>query len=695
MFRSIRFHQIPHRLFHCRLFAGPQQRNPRLRQGRRFVHLQLEGLEERVMPTIFNIANGDVTGLISAINQANTDTNPDTINLAAGGTYTLTVADNSDNGLPIITAANLTINGNGATIQRSSDTPFRILDIGNSSTTTLNELTITGGYKVPDTSENGGGIYVSGTLNLNNSTVSNNTAVGFGGGIYVIGTLNMINSTISGNTASVGGGLFIESSSIARIANSTIASNTSSYQVGSGGIEFNGATLSLVNSIVADNQNSYEGGSDLEISSQGTVNAANTLIQNLTIGTINGTNVNNKIGSQYDPQLGPLQNNGGPTATMAIPTTSPAFAAGDPNLLPPGVTTDQRGFARVVNGELDMGAFQIQAGQIHFTPPPLFFSSNDQSINLSVTVTAPGPNSVNEGDVTFTVFGQTLPPANVVNGVASTTLTIPGGTAPGTYTITAVFDPPHFRGSTFTSTLTVDPLPTRVSVANVTVPFTSADPMITLNAAITTPEGVVNEGQVQFVVTNSSGAPVGQAVTANVQGGQASALFAVPPATPLGAYTITANYSDPAGNFFSSSGTGTLNIVTSPTTATITNVSIVYDLFSEHETLTAVVFNALGQTVDEGFVTFSDGGQSVTVPIINSLATATLNIPIFFENPNAHPITITYSSNTNNFSASISQSVIGQTTLEWLIQVFVFLEYYLPKIIQNAAASNSAHSAGS
>src|SRR5438552_1707656 len=77
----------------------------------------------------FTIADGDVAGLKAAINTANGNNDDDTINLAAGGAYTLTAVDNSTkgpNGLPVIGADNaggaahkLTINGNGATIQRS------------------------------------------------------------------------------------------------------------------------------------------------------------------------------------------------------------------------------------------------------------------------------------------------------------------------------------------------------------------------------------------------------------------------------------------------------------------------------------------------------------------------------------------------------------------------------------------------
>ena len=88
----------------------------------------------------FNIADGDVAGLITAMQTANTNgDSSNLINLAPGGTYVLTaVADSSPDansslaaGLPYVRNT-LTINGNGATIQRSttSGTPdFALLEV--------------------------------------------------------------------------------------------------------------------------------------------------------------------------------------------------------------------------------------------------------------------------------------------------------------------------------------------------------------------------------------------------------------------------------------------------------------------------------------------------------------------------------------------------------------------------------------
>jgi hypothetical protein len=60
--------------------------------------------------------------------------------------------------------------------------------------------------------------------------------------------------------------------------------------------------------------------------------------------------------------LGPLQDNGGPTQTMALLSGSPAIDAGDNTGAP---DTDQRGFARIVGGTIDIGAFEVQAAGQH------------------------------------------------------------------------------------------------------------------------------------------------------------------------------------------------------------------------------------------------------------------------------------------------------------------------------------------
>ena len=54
-----------------------------LNRSSRRIRPRLESLEDRLSPAVFNIADGDVGAFIAAVNAANVNNQPDTINLAA------------------------------------------------------------------------------------------------------------------------------------------------------------------------------------------------------------------------------------------------------------------------------------------------------------------------------------------------------------------------------------------------------------------------------------------------------------------------------------------------------------------------------------------------------------------------------------------------------------------------------------
>lgn len=68
--------------------------------------------------------------------------------------------------------------------------------------------------------------------------------------------------------------------------------------------------------------------------------------------------------SEGDPVLGPLTNNGGPTLTHMPQLGSPVIDGGSSAFSPPPAN-DQRGFSRVFNGIIDIGAVEVQP-----TDPP-------------------------------------------------------------------------------------------------------------------------------------------------------------------------------------------------------------------------------------------------------------------------------------------------------------------------------------
>lgn len=233
----------------------------------------------------------------------------------------------------------------------------------------------------------GGGICINfGTFNLDNSTVQGNVATFGGGGIRITsglppGTLNITNSTISGNTttgdpanpgnAQSGG---IVSQATVNITNSTLSGN-SGQNAGSAFVGANSSVLTLRNVTVVGNI-----GTGGQISAQGpgiSMIAESTIIANPVGGGPNcvGTTSIQSSGHNLEsgntcnftaasdllnanPQLGPLQNNGGITVTHALLSGSPAIDHGSN---PANLTTDQRGagFGRVVGVAADTGAFEF------------------------------------------------------------------------------------------------------------------------------------------------------------------------------------------------------------------------------------------------------------------------------------------------------------------------------------------------
>ena len=134
---------------------------------------------------------------------------------------------------------------------------------------TLNNSIITG-----NTAKNGGGIinsYFGGTITVNNTTISGNTAL-YGGGIdsfgdtYAVNIITVNNSIITGNTAENGGGInsssvgFGSVVSVVSVNNSTISGNTASY---GGGINSSGDTITVNNSTISGNTASNGGGINL------------------------------------------------------------------------------------------------------------------------------------------------------------------------------------------------------------------------------------------------------------------------------------------------------------------------------------------------------------------------------------------------------------------------------------------------
>jgi len=191
----------------------------------------------------------------------------------------------------------------------------------------------------------GGGLAV-GALQSNSSTISGNSAVN-GGGAYTIMPSHLVNTTVSGNAATViGGGIYASgniSLEFTTIANNSVAANGT------------GAGLVLLfdgNSAVASMITGNGSGQDID----GPYSAMLSGNHNL-VGSI-GANVHLPPDTlRCDPNLGALMDNGGPTLTMAPASLSCAIDAGPSTT---SVVDDQRGALRVVGLHADIGAVENQ-----------------------------------------------------------------------------------------------------------------------------------------------------------------------------------------------------------------------------------------------------------------------------------------------------------------------------------------------
>ncbi len=240
-------------------------------------------------------------------------------------------------------------------------------------TTTLTNVTVSG--NTADT--NGGGLLdQGGTTTLTNSAVSGNSASSSGGGLYTFGVMTtLIDVTVSGNSATSSGGGLDNQGGTATLTNVTVSENSAGTD--GGGLYTSGGVIALNDVTVSGNSATSSGGG-LDITS-GTATLNNTIVAgqkaggdisgvvsgsfNL-IGTGGSGGLLNGVGGNIvgvaNPGLAPLGNYGGPTQTMPLLYGSPAIAAGSDALVPAGITTDQTGSPRFFNGNVDIGAYELQ-----------------------------------------------------------------------------------------------------------------------------------------------------------------------------------------------------------------------------------------------------------------------------------------------------------------------------------------------
>jgi hypothetical protein len=202
------------------------------------------------------------------------------------------------------------------------------------------------------------------------------------------------------------------------MVNVTVSSNSVASGGTGGALDVTAGTVTLDNTIVALNTDGTGSGAVAD-DIAGTVDpssAYNLIGTGGSGGLSNGDNGN--LVGVANPGLDPrgLENNGGPTQTIALLPGSPAIGAGS-NMIS-GVTvptTDQRGVARPSNS-IDIGAFQDRGFRLTIIAgsSPQFANVNTPFPKpLAVTVFSPYGDPVAGGVISFAVT-----PAS--NGAAAT-----------------------------------------------------------------------------------------------------------------------------------------------------------------------------------------------------------------------------------------------------------------------------------
>jgi parallel beta-helix repeat protein/predicted outer membrane repeat protein len=224
--------------------------------------LTLEQLEYRMLPSNFTAAT--VSDLIADINAANATGGTNTITLAAKQTFTITQLENvidGANGLPVIVLGdNLTIVGNGDTIQRDNKSAaFRLFEVAAGASLTLVDLTLQNGLASGfGRAGLGGGVLTDGNLTVSGCTLSSNSASYAGGGIWSSSTgfLTVSGCTLSHNAAGYSGGGIYNFYGAATVQSSTLSHNSAEY----GGAIYGVGSLTLCSDTVESNTPGVAGG---------------------------------------------------------------------------------------------------------------------------------------------------------------------------------------------------------------------------------------------------------------------------------------------------------------------------------------------------------------------------------------------------------------------------------------------------
>jgi hypothetical protein len=262
---------------------------------------------------------------------------------------------------------------------------------------------------------NGGGMFINygGTATIRGGTIQNNSAFSRGGGLYISGTIAMAGTSITGNNGQAGGGgIALAGTTSAEFSNLILNGNQASGGGWGGGVHADTSTARFTNLVVMNSYSHQGGGMAFESSDITIINATffsnnadnpGYAIYNDNLLTIANTIVWNHFSApsinSATTVSGSLLEDGCPPGAVCsklinsdplfvdeqnldlrLRPISPAIDAGDVTFLPPDIfdldgdgnvteriSQDLRGKVRVAIGEVDIGTYEVQAGNINWT----------------------------------------------------------------------------------------------------------------------------------------------------------------------------------------------------------------------------------------------------------------------------------------------------------------------------------------
>jgi len=473
----------------------------------------------------------------------------------------------------------------------------------------------------------GGGLYTSGNVSISGSVIAGNSAYG-SAGIGNYGNLAVTNTTISGNMATSGiGGLSNYYGNVIA-ANVTIANNTSPSRTG--GIDSIGGSFALSDSTVVGNSSGSGTGGILNETGSYPFTVANSIVaQNTTTGsgtpdasgTFNSSGYNligatdgstgwfsldqtGTAAALLNPMLGALADNGGASQTMLPSAGSPAIDHGFNGNIAPGISTDQRGLARLSNGTVDIGAVEVQTGSTTPVTTGTLTTVNTNNDNVpagqNVTLTAmvasnPTGGAPPTGTVNFLASGTIIGSATLDgNGKA---VLVTNSIAAGVYSITATY-----AGDTNYTTSTsqgVSQTITGTVAPHAHLAFASQPLSGQINSALS-PTFSVDVKNADDTLNTADSSTVTLSISSGPSGGTIGGTTSVPAVSGVatfpgitfsaaGSYTLTAT--DGSLTSAISSPIAITSVPSSPIVPTLTHVSVPTTVIGGAKTKGSVTVN--------------------------------------------------------------------------------------------------------